>query len=134
MRRGSLDDFQTFITVAEAGSFTKAAAELGVSQSAVSYSVRMLEQRLGVRLIAHTPGACRLQTPVRDCCRASPQHSTISAAKSTPSLRPEDDPSAVLHFTLELTSALGPKPQGCKTRGKGRNDGKDTTCTRAPCP
>lgn len=54
MRRGSLDDFQTFIAVAEAGSFTKAAAELGVSQSAVSYSVRMLEQRLGVRLIART--------------------------------------------------------------------------------
>jgi DNA-binding transcriptional LysR family regulator len=54
MRRDSLDDFQTFIAVAEAGSFTKAAAELGVSQSAVSYSVRMLEQRLGVRLISRT--------------------------------------------------------------------------------
>ena len=54
MRRDSLDDFQTFIAVAEAGSFTKAAAELGVSQSAVSYSLRMLEQRLGVRLISRT--------------------------------------------------------------------------------
>lgn len=54
MRRDSLDDFQTFIAVAEAGSFTKAAAELGVSQSAVSYSVRMLEQRLDVRLISRT--------------------------------------------------------------------------------
>src|SRR5438105_4320582 len=54
MRRDSLDDFQTFIAVAEAGSFTKAAAELGVSQSAVSYSVRMLEQRLGIRLISRT--------------------------------------------------------------------------------
>ena len=54
MQRGSLDDIQTFIAVAEAGSFTKAAAELGVSQSAVSYSVKMLEQRLGVRLLART--------------------------------------------------------------------------------
>jgi DNA-binding transcriptional LysR family regulator len=54
MRRDSLDDFQTFVAVAEAGSFTKAAAQLGVSQSAVSYSVRMLEQRLGVRLISRT--------------------------------------------------------------------------------
>jgi DNA-binding transcriptional LysR family regulator len=54
MRRESLDDFKTFVAVAEAGSFTKAAAELGISQSAVSYSVRMLEQRLGVRLISRT--------------------------------------------------------------------------------
>src|SRR5687768_2517675 len=54
MRRESLDDFQTFLAVAEAGSFTKAAAQLGVSQSAVSYSVRMLEQRLGIRLISRT--------------------------------------------------------------------------------
>jgi DNA-binding transcriptional LysR family regulator len=54
MRRDSLDDFQTFLAVAEAGSFTKAAAELGLSQSAVSYSVKMLEQRLGIRLISRT--------------------------------------------------------------------------------
>jgi DNA-binding transcriptional LysR family regulator len=54
MRRDSLDDLQTFVVVAEAGSFTRAAAELGVSQSAVSYSIRSLEQRLGVRLISRT--------------------------------------------------------------------------------
>ena len=54
MRRNSLDDLQTFVVVAEAGSFTRAAAELGVSQSAVSYSIRSLEQRLSVRLISRT--------------------------------------------------------------------------------
>jgi DNA-binding transcriptional LysR family regulator len=54
MRRDSLDDLQTFVVVADAGSFTRAAAELGVSQSAVSYSIRSLEQRLGVRLISRT--------------------------------------------------------------------------------
>lgn len=54
MRRDSLDDLQTFVVVAKAGSFTRAAAELGVSQSAVSYSIRSLEQRLGVRLISRT--------------------------------------------------------------------------------
>ncbi len=54
MRRDSLDDFLTFIAVARAQSFTTAAAKLGVSQSALSYSVRMLETRLGVRLLTRT--------------------------------------------------------------------------------
>ena len=54
MRRDSLDDFQTFIAVARERSFTKAAAKLGVSQSALSYSIRTLEERLGVRLLTRT--------------------------------------------------------------------------------
>jgi DNA-binding transcriptional LysR family regulator len=54
MRRDSLDDFLTFIAVARERSFTKAAAKLGVSQSALSYSIRTLEARLGVRLLTRT--------------------------------------------------------------------------------
>ena len=54
MRRDSLDDFLTFIAVARERSFTKAAAKLGVSQSALSYSLRTLEARLGVRLLTRT--------------------------------------------------------------------------------
>jgi DNA-binding transcriptional LysR family regulator len=54
MRRDSLDDFLTFIAVAREQSFTKAAAKLGVSQSALSYSIRTLEARLGVRLLTRT--------------------------------------------------------------------------------
>ncbi|RUX31651.1 LysR family transcriptional regulator [Mesorhizobium sp. M7A.F.Ca.US.011.01.1.1] len=54
MRRDSLDDFLTFIAVARERSFTKAAAKLGVSQSALSYSIRTLEERLGVRLLTRT--------------------------------------------------------------------------------
>ncbi len=54
MRRPSLDDFLVFIAVAREASFTKAAAQLGVSQSALSYTVRMLEGRLGVRLLTRT--------------------------------------------------------------------------------
>jgi DNA-binding transcriptional LysR family regulator len=54
MRKGDFSDFAAFIAVAEAGSFTRAAAKLGLSQSAVSYAVRMLEQRLGVRLLVRT--------------------------------------------------------------------------------
>src|ERR1700712_5811709 len=54
MRSGDFSDLAAFLAVAEAGSFTRAAAKLGLSQSALSYSVRMLEQRLGIRLISRT--------------------------------------------------------------------------------
>src|SRR5215213_9433336 len=54
MRRDSIDDIRTFISVARYQSFTKAAAKLGVSQSAMSYAVRMLEERLGLRLLTRT--------------------------------------------------------------------------------
>ncbi|MER8903230.1 LysR family transcriptional regulator [Mesorhizobium sp. M0772] len=54
MRRDSLDDFLTFIAVARERSFTKAAAMLGVSQSALSYSIRTMEERLGLRLLTRT--------------------------------------------------------------------------------
>ena len=43
-----------FITVAREKSFTRAAAQLGVSQSAISHSIRGLEEKLGVRLLTRT--------------------------------------------------------------------------------
>jgi DNA-binding transcriptional LysR family regulator len=54
MQRGHLDDFLAFLAVAREQSFTKAAAKLGVSQSALSHTMRELEARLGVRLLART--------------------------------------------------------------------------------
>lgn len=54
MPKDNMSDIRTFIAVAQEGSFTKAAAKHGVSQSAVSHSVRMLEERLGVRLLSRT--------------------------------------------------------------------------------
>jgi DNA-binding transcriptional LysR family regulator len=54
MTRDGLNDLATFVTVANARSFTKAAAQLGVSQSALSHAMRALEERLGVRLLART--------------------------------------------------------------------------------
>ncbi|MEG1125003.1 MAG: LysR family transcriptional regulator, partial [Citrobacter sp.] len=47
MMSENLDDLKAFIVVAQTGSFTKAAGQLGVSQSALSYTLKMLEQRLG---------------------------------------------------------------------------------------
>jgi DNA-binding transcriptional LysR family regulator len=54
MQRGHLDDLLAFLAVARGGSFTKAAAKLGVSQSALSHTMRELETRLGVRLLSRT--------------------------------------------------------------------------------
>src|SRR3954454_9655686 len=54
MQRGRLDDLQAFVAVARERSFTKAAAKLGVSQSALSHTIRDLEERLGVRLLSRT--------------------------------------------------------------------------------
>lgn len=54
MRREDLGDLNAFMVVAEEQSFTRAAAKLGTSQSAVSQTVRRLEERLGVRLLTRT--------------------------------------------------------------------------------
>jgi DNA-binding transcriptional LysR family regulator len=54
MPRTNLDDIAAFIAVARARSFTRAAAQLGVSQSALSQTVRGLEARLGLRLLTRT--------------------------------------------------------------------------------
>lgn len=54
MERGSLDDLSAFLAVARERSFTRAAAKLGVSQSALSHTMRALEARLGVRLLTRT--------------------------------------------------------------------------------
>lgn len=54
MDRTDLAELSAFKTVAEERSFTRAAARLGVSQSALSHSIRGLEKRLGIQLLART--------------------------------------------------------------------------------
>ena len=54
MRRETVSDLLAFLAVARARSFTKAAAKLGVSQSALSQTVRGLEERLDLRLLTRT--------------------------------------------------------------------------------
>ena len=55
MSRENLNDLVSFLAVAREKSFTRAAAKLGVSQSALSHTVRLLEERLGLRLLTRTP-------------------------------------------------------------------------------
>ena len=54
MNRNDLPELSAFATVAQERSFTRAAARLGVSQSALSHSMRGLEKRLGIQLLART--------------------------------------------------------------------------------
>lgn len=54
MQREDLADLAAFAAVAEERSFTRAAAKLGTSQSALSHTIRRLETRLGVRLLTRS--------------------------------------------------------------------------------
>jgi DNA-binding transcriptional LysR family regulator len=70
MQRRNLDDLSAFLIVAHEGSFTKAAAKLGVSQSALSYTIKELEARLKLRLLTRTTRSVsptRRRAPVAQC-------------------------------------------------------------------
>lgn len=94
MRKGDFSDLAAFIAVAEAGSFTRAAARLGLSQAALSYAVRGLEERLGVRLIARTTRSLSI---------------TDAGEKLLHSLRPAFD---FIDSEIAAIGALRDKPAG----------------------
>jgi len=54
MPKAGIDDLTAFVAIARERSFTRAAAKLGVSQSALSHTIRGLEAKLGVRLLIRT--------------------------------------------------------------------------------
>lgn len=54
MQRETMSDLVAFLAVARERSFTRAAAKMGVSPSALSHTIRKLEERLGVRLLTRT--------------------------------------------------------------------------------
>lgn len=54
MLKDNFNDLLSFMVVARERSFTRAAAQLGVSQSALSHAMRNLETRLEVRLLTRT--------------------------------------------------------------------------------
>ena len=54
MARPNLNDLLAFVAVARTRSFTKAAAQLGVTQPALSHTIRGLEARMGIRLLTRT--------------------------------------------------------------------------------
>src|SRR5687768_5123058 len=54
MQRENFNDILAFLAVARERSFTRAAAKLGISQSALSHTISGLEARLGLRLLTRT--------------------------------------------------------------------------------
>src|SRR5271167_4151167 len=81
VRQGALDGVETFLSVAQHRSFRKAAAELGVTPSAVSQAVRALEGRLGAALFIRTTRSVGLtEAGERFIARAKPAFEELVAA------------------------------------------------------
>jgi DNA-binding transcriptional LysR family regulator len=81
VRQGALDGVESFLSVAQHRSFRKAAAELGVTPSAVSQAVRALEARLGAALFMRTTRSVGLtEAGERFLSRAKPAFEELVAA------------------------------------------------------
>src|SRR5919205_1474242 len=81
VRQGALDGVEAFLSVAQHRSFRKAAAELGVTPSAMSQSVRALEARIGAALFVRTTRSVGLtQAGERFLSRAKPAFEELAAA------------------------------------------------------
>src|SRR5215469_4010245 len=81
VRHGALDGVEAFLSVAQHRSFRKAAAELAVTPSAISQSVRTLEARLGTPLFIRTTRSVGLtEAGERFLSRAKPAFEELAAA------------------------------------------------------
>src|SRR5215469_11046132 len=81
VRRGALDGVEAFLCVARHRSFRKAAAELGVTPSAMGQAVRALEARVGAALFIRTTRSVGLTEPgERFLARAKPAFEELVAA------------------------------------------------------
>src|ERR1700761_9646583 len=94
MSRQDITDLIAFVTVATERSFTRGAAKLGVSPSALSHAVRRFEERLGLRVLARTTRSVSLtEAGERLLASAAPRLNEIDAE-------------------IEALSALRDKPAG----------------------
>src|SRR6185369_7179082 len=83
VRTGALDGVEAFLSVAQHRSFRKAAAELGVTPSAISQAVRTLEARVGAALFIRTTRSVGLsEAGERFRARAKPAFEEIVAASA----------------------------------------------------
>jgi DNA-binding transcriptional LysR family regulator len=81
VRQGALDGIETFLSVAQHRSFRRAAAELGVTPSAISQAVRALEARIGAALFIRTTRSVGLtEAGERFLSRAKPAFEELAAA------------------------------------------------------
>lgn len=99
MARDTISDLSTFLAVARERSFTKAAARLRLSPSALSHTIRLLEERLGVRLLTRTTRSVSLtEAGERLLDTIKPHFEEIEAALSAlTELR--DKPAGIVRIT-----------------------------------
>jgi len=84
VRRGALDGVEAFLSVAQHRSFRRAAAELGVTPSAISQAVRTLESRVGAALFIRTTRSVGLtEAGERFLSRAEPAFEELVAASES---------------------------------------------------
>ncbi len=112
MPRDSFRDLHAFIAVARARSFTRAAAQLRVSQPALSYTIRELEEKLGVRLLMRsTRGVSPTEAGQRLLDRLAPEFDGIEEGiQALSELR--DEPMGTIRITAidyAIRSTLWPK-------------------------
>lgn len=112
MSRDSFGDLLAFIIVARARSFTRAAAQLRLTQPALSYTVRALEEKLGVRLLMRSArGVSHTEAGQRLLDRLAPEFDEIEAEiQSLGELR--DEPMGTIRITAidyAIRSTLWPK-------------------------
>lgn len=99
MSRIVLDDLNAFLAVAREKSFTRAAAQLGVSQSALSQTLRGLEERLGLRLLARTTRSVAPTEAGDRLMRAIGPHLESVAEALTAVSRLRDTPAGAVRIT-----------------------------------
>jgi len=104
-RTRQINDFVAFLAVARKRSFTRAAAHLGVSQSALSQTVRGLEERLGVRLLTRTTrSVSTTEAGERLLRNIGPRFDEIEAEISSLS-EFRDKPAGTIRITISLHAA-----------------------------
>ena len=105
MARQSINDLIAFRAIAEALSFTRAAAQAGVSPSALSHSIRGLEERLGVRLLTRTTRSVSLTAAGERLLAAIGPHLDGIEAELAALGELRDKPAGTLRITTGIHAA-----------------------------
>lgn len=118
----TLRQFEAYLTVVDAGSFTRAAAQLGVSQPGLSQQVAALERELGASLFSRLPRSVSL-TPTGRALLPHARASVDAAARASTAARAVAGTSAgELRIAVVLSVGLGLLP-GVLTRWRSEHPG-----------
>src|SRR5215467_3377574 len=112
VRQGALDGVEAFLSVARHRSFRKAADELGVTTSAVSQAIRVLEARVGVALFIRTTRSVGLTEAGERYCHSGNREHPPPAASLQLLSRPSPGTirSPRLHETAAMAAASAQSP------------------------